>query len=139
MEKTIKQIKLESVRFKQEELQKAMQVALNNGLRVFKSFYKESEKCTYFSYSDDHNIGYIQANYFGVTISTIHQPSKVGTGYRITEGHIVNVKLEDLKKGFVFAPRWAKRSDLTKIKKYNSLTHWLSKSMCPEKMVEIIL
>ena len=135
----IKQIKLESVRIKNEEIHKAMQVALKNGLRVFKSYYKEGVNCTYFNYSDGQNIGYIQAEYSGVHISSIHKPSKIGTGFRITEDHIINVQLEDLRKGFLFAPKWASHSDRTKIKKYESLEEWLNKLMHPEKMVEITL
>lgn len=79
---------------------------------------------TYFHFSKDNKIGYVQKHYYeGYTFSTVHKPCKeVGTGFRFSEPDFDSLTLENAINCInCYAPEWAKVSDRNAVKKYESL------------------
>lgn len=131
-------VKQNSLIIKSDVLKNCLELLLDNGFRIFKSYYKENENLTYFNYSKDNKIAYLQVDYFGgVKYSTVHKPCRdFGTGFGLCEESVFDLTIEDLEKGFIHHPNWAK-GDTTRIKKYSSLDEFLKSSFSPDKLVEI--
>jgi hypothetical protein len=105
----MKTINKNTLAFKNDELKNCLDLLLNNGYRVFKSYFRENEKLTYFFYSKDDKLAYLQADYSGVQYSTMHKPCKdFGTGFGLCDSPMVNLDLSELDKGFIIFPHWAK-------------------------------
>lgn len=116
----------ETKEFKNEALQKAYKIAKEAGYKVF-TYVPSGKYITNFHYSDGTNIAYIQADYSGLSISTVHKPNRVtGTGFGVAANILVN-DLEDLKEGFINYPNWAKSSDRQSVVKFAHLNDYINK------------
>lgn len=116
---------MEKITFKNEELKNVAKLLLENNYKVL-YYTKEGdkEKKTWLIFSIDNQIGYVQAEYSGVTISTIHKPCKeCGTGFGVTEDAIINTTLDNLNEAFITAPNWAKRK-IDAVKKYKDIEEY---------------
>lgn len=122
----MKTVKQNELKFKNEEIKNCLELLLSNGYRVFKSFFDPKSQLTYFTYSKDDKVAYLQADYSGVKVSTVHKPCReFGTGFGIWEYSKINVDLELLNDGFISVPPWAK-GDASKVVKYNSLDEYFT-------------
>lgn len=135
-------INIKQLTFKNETIQESFNTMLNNGFRVFVYNTDMVQDC---KYSKDGKLAYLQAGYWGgIQISTVHVPNKeIGTGFGQIHGTkfepIYDPTLEQLTDGFMIAPKWAKQSDIAKVKKY-SLDNWIEKeSQKTLKYKEVIL
>lgn len=136
----MKTIKSNTLKFENNEIKVVLHLLLNNEYRIFKSYFKEDQNLTYFTYSKNDKIAYLQAKYSGIEISTVHKPCKnFGTGFGLNENHIINTTLEDLEEGFILCPKWEK-GDTTGIKKYETLNDYFeyNKKFNDKNLVEII-
>lgn len=134
----MKTINYKKLQFKNEEIKNCCKLLLDNGFRIIKSYFKEDEKQSYFVYSKNDKIAYLQAEYSGIKYSTLHKPCfNFGSGFGLCDEHIINTTIEDLERGFIKYPNWAK-GDVTKIEKYKNLDDYLSSRMHKNTVVEII-
>lgn len=113
--------------YKKECLKKVLQYAELLKENGFDVYIPEKENFTYFKFSKNSNIGYVQYDYMsGFSFSTVHIPhSSCGTGYRIKDG-VSNPTIEDAEKTFINRPNWASMND--EVKKYHNWEHYIS---CP--------
>lgn len=124
-------LKYSEVVFKNETLKDTVILLINNGFNVYSSkgtSYK-SDKITYIYYEKDNNLAYLQADrMYGIKYSTVHKSDRnsgFGTGFGLLESPIFNPTIEELEKGFLFAPYWAK-GNLSKIRKYKGINDYLN-------------
>lgn len=120
---------MENITFANEELKNVAKLLLENNYKVLYYASKDDgSKKTWLIFSIDNQIGYVQAEYSGVTISTIHKPCKeCGTGFGVTEDAIINTTLDNLNEAFITAPYWAKRNDVAAVKKYKDIEEYKSR------------
>lgn len=129
----MKTLKFSKAQFKTEELQKTVKLMLDSGFNFYTSFgrWDKNPKVTHGFYEEGEKLAYIQDDYFfGVKYSTVHKSehgSGHGTGFGLCEEGQFNLSIEDLRKGFSFAPNWAK-GDLTKIRKYKGMKDYINSS-----------
>lgn len=118
---------LQNFTFKNEDLEKVTKLLLDNDYTIlFNKNYVTNNKIGHYFYSKNGQIAYLQAgDYSGISISSVHRSTGkgIGTGYGILKD-ITNVNIEDLNKGFVFAPNWANGNDIKHIKKFTSIKEW---------------
>lgn len=131
----MKTLNINKVNFKSEEMKKTVLLLLDNGFNFYTSLAsresRENPTITYGYYEDGENLAYLQDHRFGgLTYSTVHKSvngSGFGTGFGLCEYGLINLTIEDLRKGFIFAPQWAK-GDLSKIRKYKGINDYINSS-----------
>jgi len=105
---------------KDEALNDFAALLLDNGFTII----APKEGCTYFHFSKDGKIGYVQQNYYGgYTFSTVHKPCReCGTGFRFSDTDFDDLTLENaINCANCVAPNWARQSDRNAVRKYESL------------------
>lgn len=122
-------IKFYSVNFKNEELKKTAELLIASGFRVYTSNSSPSSSNTsYIYYEENNKIAYAQAQYWGISVSTSHRSERgsgFGTGFGLTEDAASNLTLEELRSGFIVAPKWV-HGDFKKITKYKGMKDYIS-------------
>lgn len=118
--------------FKNEELKKVVQIAKENGYRVFASrcsFDSENKEISYVHVvSMENKIGFISAFFDHLHYSTQHIPCKeFGTGFGLHESMEIQYADIDRIKQCVetVKPFWAKKG---KVEKYKDWNDFLSKN-----------
>lgn len=73
---------------------------------------------TYAFFVDDQGrLGHVQRSFGGFSFSTCHVPNKdTGTGFHLNDG--VTLTKENCEQAFVFAPAWAKPSEVRSVVKH---------------------
>lgn len=90
------------------------------GLEVYAPF-RNGREPTYAFFTDGKNIGYIQADFGGFRLTTVHVPNRQsGTGYSVMSGNFDCYGPDDLtpdvlSTAFAHQPSWA-RNDKTPVK-----------------------
>jgi hypothetical protein len=105
---------------KDEALNDYAALLLDNGFTII----APQKASTYFYFSKDGKIGYVQANRFeGYTFSTVHKPCKeCGTGFGFADPSYDTLTVETATDyANCFAPDWARQSDWKAVRKYESL------------------
>jgi hypothetical protein len=99
------------IKFENSELKNVYDLAKKDGLRVLTSM-KSNRKTTYFFITDGTRFVSCEARYSGVIFSSSHKPTGkgIGTGFVLTEGHVVGVTTEDINELLECKrPQWAMR------------------------------
>lgn len=103
---------------------------LNNGFSIIET---DHHRQTWFHFSKDNKIGYVQCAYFGgLSFSTVNIPCKeCGTGFAI-DGSTVQTgisapTIQDALNTFVIAPNWARQSERNAVKKYKDIEDFLKR------------
>lgn len=113
--------------FRNEELEKVVNLAKENGLKVF-TFESSSKYIGQVFITDGTEIGSCQADYSGVRFSTQHKPChECGTGFGLQSDHIINADLSNIKESFGMYPRWATPTQRKAVIKYASADEYTSK------------
>lgn len=118
---------MENISFKNEALQKAVEVAKAGGLKVFA--FQQGPIGQVFV-TDDSNIGSIHAR-FGtgaIDLLSVHKPCKeAGTAILINRDNLYDCTIEEIKATFTCIPNWASQY-FPFIRKYKSWEEYISKS-----------
>ena len=102
------------------------EAAVKKGYKVF-TFEKKlgSKEIEQIFITDGERIGTCSLNYGMASFGTVHIPtSGIGTGFESDSF----TSIEDgIEKSMMFAPKWAKPSDIAKVKKYKSAEEYFNK------------
>jgi hypothetical protein len=124
-----------TVVFSNKELSDFAIELLKSGFRLFRPPTGNSLFNSYFFFSENDKIGYVQWDKFvGLKFSTIHKPhSYVGTGFSLSNDDLpVGNYIEQARYAFCVAPNWF-RSDRIKFKKYKDLKEFLDLYLLKDK------
>jgi len=105
------------------ELNEFADLLLKNGFQVIICDLRDNNLPTWFNFSKDNQIGYVQyEKHRGGRFSTVHKPCReCGTGYALQDQfESTDLTIENAMSTFIVAPNWAKRLDVNAIKKYAS-------------------
>lgn len=117
-----------------EELNSFADLLLDKGFSII----SPNKPNTWFFYSKDNKIGYVQYERIGgVNFSTVHKPNKkCGTGYRITDDY-ADLSIVNAESALCFAPHWAVYSDVKEIVKYKDLLEFTKKPLMKDYIVTV--
>lgn len=128
---------MSEIKFRTELLAKTADMLAQHGLQVYISRWGfDKWPSEYFHFTDGKEIGYCQQERMGgLTFSTVHKPNgQCGTGYRITDdpGFYEVPHIDQAKKAFLFAPSWARPSEIRAIVKYKNWDEFAAVRTGPE-------
>lgn len=117
----------------------AMQAAEQISRLGFRVFVKKNMS-TYGFFSDGKGIGYFQANFDGIGISTVNAKGSACSGYSVKgeePGYLLNELTPDiLRQAFVAYPSWVRSFEAKFVKKYRDLEHFLSEYWDKDNLIE---
>ena len=111
---------METIKFKNQELAKAVRIAKQNNYRVF-AFQKDVISQV-FVVSETDEIGTIAADWDGIRYGTVHKPCRdFGTGFRLNKYIDIVPSVIDniIKCTKTNKPNWAKKGMVLKYKNWN--------------------
>lgn len=108
---------------KSEALNEYAQLLLNNGFTII----APKDASTYYHFSKDNKIGYVQDDRFrGCTFTSVHKPCReCGTGFGVEDdrdNELLPLNVDSaLTTINMFAPNWATASQVNAVKKYKDI------------------
>ncbi len=110
--------------FKNKTLQDVADMLKAAGMDIYIGNWRtDFGKPSYFHFVEGNNIGYCQYDDLcGIKFSTVHKPTKgIGTGFGCQDMYevISSITVEEARRAFMFAPHWARHSEVAAVKKYS--------------------
>jgi len=105
------------------EIKEYKKLLKENGFKIF----SVGENENWFRFEKDGKLGYCELSDRGFNFSTVHKPNLItGTGFLIYR-EIIKPAIQHAIDCFVFAPTWAKITDIESVKKYENMEEYLKK------------
>ena len=130
-----------TVVFSNKELSDFAIELLKSGFRLFRPPTVNSHFNSYFFFSENDKIGYVQWDKFvGLKFATVHKPDlSVGTGFSLSNNDLpAGSYIEQARHAFCTVPNWF-RSDRMNVKKYKDLKEFYLLNSKYNPYVEIVL
>lgn len=109
-------------KFKSDSVKQYAKDLKKSGYNVY--YADDDRKDNFFLVEKNNNLAYVQYDdYDGFTISSKHKANRTtGTGFQVYKTY--NPKTSDVEKGFIFAPSWARKKELSSIQKYKNFEEY---------------